>query len=149
MLLFSLGSDYPKHPHRAFTMSHHPNYLLHIDRPNYDPDTGIVKEDNGYESVCDPTLGITCRMKIGFRRTKDIYSTIAHEFYNPTYSLIHDVVYCCIKYRATDKEYIGTVLTEFELTSVKLVEFRAEALKKAYDNYLEDSVIQTMENKDG
>ena len=50
---------------------YHQNYIEHINHPNYNPENGRVLDDKGYSIVCDPKLGILCRMKLGYPDTKN------------------------------------------------------------------------------
>lgn len=122
-------------------MADHPNYTKHINLPNYNPETGVVLDDKGYSSVCDRERGITCRMKIGFKR-----DNMELDFYKPTYSCVHNVVYCCIKHRESDKEYWGTSIFDFGGKKDQ-VEARRLALISAYSKYLDYSVVSTKEQK--
>ena len=49
-------------------LRYHPNYIKHINDPDYDPKTGRVIRDNGLVSVCDKKLGIVVSTKIGFKK---------------------------------------------------------------------------------
>ena len=52
---------------RRRELKYHPNYIKHINHPNYDPKTDRVISENGRISVCDKKLGIVTSMKIGFK----------------------------------------------------------------------------------